>query len=69
MEQTGNGVIFSLMKGNIQHILTVMNSCELFLCDKAITKYSTYISRLYIALGDCLGRMNKSNTVYTWEKN
>lgn len=52
MEHTGNAIIFSLMKGNIQHILTVMNSCELFLCDKAIMKYSTYIARLKIVSGE-----------------
>jgi len=42
------------MKGSIQHILTVMNTHELFLCDNAVVGYSAYIARLYIALGERL---------------
>lgn len=57
MEHTGMLSFFSLMKGSIQHILSAMNSHELFLCDKAIMKYSTYIARLYIALGESIRRM------------
>ena len=58
------------MKGSIQHILAVMNTHELFLCDNAVMEYSAYIARLYIALGERLGRMTEQiqHCVYLREK-
>lgn len=57
------------MKG-IQHILTVMNTQELFLCDNVVVEYSAYIARLYIALGERLERMTEQiqHSVYLGEK-
>lgn len=70
MEHTGMLSFFPLMKGSIQHILTVMNSRVLFLCNKAIMKYITHIARFYIVLGESLGRMTEQiqYSVYLGEK-
>lgn len=65
-----HAVIFSLMNGSIQHILTVMNTHELFLCVNAVMEYSAFITTLYIALSERLGRMTEQiqHSVYLGEK-
>lgn len=58
------------MNGSIQHILTVTNTRELFLCVNAVMEYSAFITTLYIALGERLGRMTEQiqHSVYLGEK-